>query len=116
MTCSLERSVDFAEERASAPEKFSEGASAEPDSLFSAAFSLLSAALEVAVFAEGDAFCEALGEDVELEVGADDDAAEEEDSAGADSVGLSEQPLKRSVATKDADSTAGATSFFCVRY
>lgn len=81
---------------------------------------MFSAALEVAAFAEGDAFCEALaealGEDVELEVDADDDAAEEEDSAGAESVELSEQPLKRSVATKDADSTAGATSFFCVRY
>ena len=81
---------------------------------------MFSAALEVAAFAEGDAFCEALaealGEDVELEVDADDDAAEEADFAGAESVELSEQPLKRSVATKDADSTAGATSLFCVRY
>lgn len=114
MTCSLERSVDFAEERASAPEKFSERASAGADSL-------LSDALELAALAEGEAFCdelaEVVGEEVALDVEAEaDDAAEEEDSAGADSVELSEQPLKRSVATKDADSTAGATSFFCVRY
>ena len=81
---------------------------------------MLSEALELAALAEGEAFCdelaEVVGEEVALDAEAEvDDAAEEEDSAGAESVELSEQPLISSVATRDADNTAGATSFFCIR-